>query len=117
MIKSNELRTGNYVLDTSGKKETKVESLSKASVNGLPESQFEPVHLTLSILENCGFERGTKPGELPSGPYKKGLVQVKVGNEHYDPIFSQENGTKLPHVHQLQNLYFALSGEELDVKL
>jgi hypothetical protein len=34
----------------------------------------------------------------------------------YDAVFSQSNGTRLPHLHQLQNLYFALTGEELDVK-
>ncbi|RYZ29041.1 MAG: hypothetical protein EOO10_07580 [Chitinophagaceae bacterium] len=117
MIKSNELRQGNYVQHNTGQKEVKVESVGKGAINNFPENEFEPVFLTESILSNAGFVRGVDSTSLPSGPYRKGLCEIKVGNEYYDAVFSQPNGTRLPHVHQLQNLYFALTGEELDVKL
>jgi hypothetical protein len=50
-----------------------------------------------SVPNNTEFEWGIYPNELGSG------VQIK-------------NRVLLKHVHQLQNLYFALTGEELTVK-
>lgn len=119
MIKANELRTGNYVQYTPEPNdvEMKVASLSTVAINGFPESQFEPIRLTPELLENCGFKRGGDSTSRPSGPYHKGFCEVTVRNEYYDPQFFQPNGTALPHLHQLQNLYFALTGKELDVKL
>lgn len=117
MLKSNELRIGNYVQEVDGAKEVRVDSLAEGTISGRPESQFEPIRLTEAILWHSGFERGVDSTGLPSGPYRKGLCEVEIAAEYYDAVFSQSNGTKLPHLHQLQNLYFALAGEELEVKL
>ena len=117
MIKSNELRRGNYAQHTADQKEVTVKSLGKGTINDLPETEFEPLPLRQNILMDAGFIREVDPTGPPSGPYRKGLCEIKISNEYYDPIFSQPNGNRLPHVHQLQNLYFALTGEELDVKI
>lgn len=117
MIKSTELRIGNYVLQTEGTTEVKVENLDSKNINGLPGSSFEPVRLNDAIMERCGFERGTDSTSRPAGPYHKGVCEVTVHNEFYAPEYFQPNGTELPHLHQLQNLYFALTGAELEVKM
>lgn len=114
MIKATELRTGNYVQHKS--ETVKVKSLSSAAVNGHPENEFEPIPLMPDYLEHAGFDRGADASGRPSGPYKKGPCEVIVRNEYYAPEYVQPNGTALPNLHQLQNLYFALTGEELNVK-
>ena len=71
---------------------------------------FEPIPLTEEILLKCGFEYDG------DGIYG-------VDNVYYDFYFSKTGvvvrglNNKIYHLHQLQNLYFALTGEELTIKL
>ncbi len=67
-----------------------------------------PIPLTEDILLKCGFEKAL------NGWWDK------------DEIFSYRDGyfgfgtnrhTKIDYLHQLQNLYFALTGEELKINL
>lgn len=84
--------------------------------------EYKPIPLTHEILEKCGFKKGA----LMSGGfygYDNGTMELdnNFNLELTDGRLS-ENGTRfyLPQnksVHQLQNLYFALTGEELEINL
>lgn len=103
-MKANELRTGNYVYDTLGKVNTYIVKE--------PHNQVKPIPLTEEWLLKFGFERS-------------GLYNVKDEVYVYDEYGLTDTGfeyrfnytqIKLKYVHQLQNLYFALTGKELTFK-
>lgn len=119
MTNGNELRIGNWVrfkhllcfIITIKQDNCEIQS-SRLVVNSSYDF-IEPIPLTPEILEKCGFEKG--------GIYfyfSKFRV-VKIANSdnwlillsnHYQHI------CRLQHLHQLQNLYYALTGEELNFK-
>lgn len=74
-------------------------------------AQFEPIPLTEEWLLKFGFEKNT-------GDYFLGCFSMRiVGKEMIwfvcnDGDFSQQ----VKYVHQLQNLVYALTGEELTIK-
>lgn len=82
--------------------------------------EFSPIPLTPEILEKAGFKN-------PGGQEYAGCYDYKEFS-YYLPkkqvmIFFEENGIshwlpqKIEHLHKLQNLYFALTGEELEINL
>ncbi|TDH29224.1 hypothetical protein EXU57_03920 [Segetibacter sp. 3557_3] len=71
--------------------------------------EFEPVKLSAKLLEAAGFQK-----------HKQGWVKalIELGGEDHEFVISLA-GKKLPvekitTLHQLQNIYFALFGYELD---
>lgn len=117
MIKANELRSGNRLLYGGKEITIDIQILYSLFVDGilLPE-KLEPIPLTIEWLERCGF----KDGWLT---FKDGsqLVVHKDGTATiggWDSATSSQS-VEVPcaYLHQLQNLYFALTGEELNVKL
>lgn len=89
----------------------------------LRESQLKPIPLTGNWLIRLGFKKGDD-GDLELFPLKyfKELLRY---NGKSAPIFVSDFGddshydlpiSHIKYVHQLQNLYFALTGEELTVK-
>jgi hypothetical protein len=119
MIESKELRIGNLFLERFTKEVLIVEELTvdKITFSGdYPnEWQAEPIPLTEKWLVKFGFEQSRENDEwmvLNRLTMLKNGLSVCVG--HYQ---SWHNiGAKCKHVHQLQNLYFALTGEELKIK-
>lgn len=128
MIKANELRVGNKVYYTvSGSKKhigeitqvVKTEDGIKGTIDyHYPLSFGEPINLTPEILEKCGFEWSI---------YHQAFHKHSDGHETYDlnecypsgyqfSTFKKQAliGIPVKHLHQLQNLYFALTGEELN---
>jgi hypothetical protein len=88
-----------------------------AVIHGFEGYEPEPIPLTPEILEKCGFviiEQGRlcvwfedfELCQLNSDKNKLGLYWC----EHY-------TGVSIEYLHQLQNIYFALTGEELNIKL
>lgn len=75
--------------------------------------QFSPIELTPEILEKAGFRYDGYVWDTEKvmlGDYKDGI--------HFCNGFSIINkGIKLEYVHQLQNLYFALTHQELNINL
>lgn len=77
---------------------------------------FEPIELTPEILEKCGFVK-------PAHSYIGDIFHLSEWDEYplnWCVAMNKNNAViilKLKHLHQLQNLYFALTGEELEVKL
>ena len=77
--------------------------------------QYEPVPLTEDWLEKFGFQKTkfessikTLKYEWTSIYFNNGYIEISVRGHSY-PVSIQ-------HAHQLQNLYFALTGEELTIK-
>lgn len=93
------------------------------------EDCFHPIPLTPEILEKCGFQNYYGHGvifryknvfwglELYHGDFILTINQPqfdRFGDIEYEKW--GEEKTIIHYLHQLQNLYFALTGEELDIK-
>jgi hypothetical protein len=126
-MKANELRIGNYISPL-GKGITIVEGF--CTWDGLIQSSsfaersiedFEPIKITEEWLLKLGFEcildisySFPKPYDNLELAYYGSINGFKKGWV-INKLFGLSNGIK--YVHELQNLYFALTGEELTVKL
>ena len=90
-----------------------------------------PVVLKPELLEKCGFIENKNYALLPDAREFK-LVLPVIGNAQNEihayvknnkECFGRATINNLPisnnfyHLHQLQNLYFALTGEELSISL
>lgn len=106
-MKANELRIGNLVYDSTGCT-TVIESI-------IPEQKRvrKPIPLTEEWLVRFG---GKKNDEEITIPINRHLCISFIDSECQlitdDDFFVMD----VYHVHQLQNLYFALTGEELTIK-
>lgn len=134
MIRVNELRIGNYIqrgysVDNAYciHKVTGTEEGAVRVDNGgnYAAELLLPIPLTPDWLERCGFEYMPFSTDISMYSfYKKSdlfeliIVNKGIRNE-YKPGIHYYNNERHPvfFVHQLQNLYFALIGEELNVKL
>lgn len=125
MIKANEVRIGIWLQYQKSKP-------FKVTTDLLMDHRFwedidqniEPIPLTPEWLERCGLELRKEDK----------IWQIQVGNTSYLEIEAEEPfmcgvtpetwrdicpiyiWNEIKHVHQLQNLYFALTGEELTIK-
>lgn len=104
-MKAQELRIGNLVLLPNGN-ECKIERNDFQYNSGLSNIEdYQPIPLTKKWLLDFGFKRGVDfwfNGDVILDISPEGLSY----RFHYNIIL---------HVHQLQNLYFALTGEELQL--
>ena len=122
-MKVNELRIGNYILfdndvyDVRGFVNERVKIHKKEVYIG---QLFKPIPLTEEWLLNFGFEKHHQSF------YNKTLCVREVEYLWFYSIYplknsiiplvnmsAQATGHYIKYVHQLQNLYFALTGEEL----
>lgn len=107
MIKTQELRIGNWVMSN---RPIQIKELT----NNLPELLYLPIPLTPRILENSGFEN-------VNADYKKDNFKIFSGHHEwmflYTAIHCKEDELIFKYVHELQNLYFALYQKELEIKL
>jgi hypothetical protein len=105
-MNAQELRIGNYLYSgiTNTVFQVTAEDLFNIS-KGEDEGKVKPIELTDKILINIGFIEN----EL------KGIKLINVHDDYY--ICFVNNGRSInvdiKFLHQLQNLYFALTGEEL----
>lgn len=109
-MKVQELRIGNYVLKEG--EEIVITSFTFYNIEK-DEYSYEPIQLTEEWLLKFGFER------RPWGLIINGLLfRDNIKNPCEVLTLEIGNGfrTEVKHVHQLQNLYFALTGEELTIK-
>ena len=121
-MKANELRIGNYVYF--GKTETKLFCVDLLNIAfekiKNTKSEIQPIPLTEEWLIKFGFNQD----EILNYRYNS---EWKLDGKNYDFIYididdkdicinDSWNHRKIKYVHQLQNLYFALTGEELKIK-
>lgn len=123
-MKANELRLGNLVHAklASGKGRTVVHKITGYNIANLSDGLtssfvFEPIPLTEEWLLKFGFD--PKDNRDISGYVKNNLVVEWLfdrwtGRLYYDFKTSVQI-IKLEYVHQLQNLFYALTGQELTI--
>lgn len=145
MINATELRIGNWVttefvneyviIDAIHPSDVgKVELLNIKKARCFVEFTFlKPVPLTPEILEKCGFEVLNFNNKhfwirFPGGEIGDYRLHVfpESGNQSFWHLSFSDNISgkqesysgkiKFRYLHQLQNLYFALTGEELEIK-
>jgi hypothetical protein len=114
MIKKTELRIGNYYL---GASRGGYEIVTGRTIQQIEESKLNalPIPLTPEVLEKCGFI----VDEL--GYSYVGINGISLCQTKANSVFPCWKDTKIgskpiKYLHQLQNLYFTLTGEELEIK-
>lgn len=120
-MKASELRIGNWIMpDFTG-----ISKQEPLQVTGMfiqqcsrhgEVSNYNGIPLTPEILKKAGFVKGEKR-------------EWRLNDPHFKCLFLMQNGENslaalkgvpmkmISYVHQLQNLYFAMTGEELPVEL
>ena len=133
MVKSQEFRLGNYLMHKTGVRILTVactyqhfELMAKDGGKDL-----FPVVLSAIVLEKCGFLENKKYALLPDSrefilvlPVMGSAdMSIKAYVKNNKECFARVMTNNVPlsnnfyHLHQLQNIYFSLVGEELPVKL
>ena len=125
MIKVNELRIGNYILNDgcvctidqlNGKGFTYCGLITKQGNQITAHYDLiKPIPLTEELLLKCGWVRS-----FIEGLFRIESVEIEIIKGKFYPSISVGEyhiGKELKSLHQLQNLYFALTGEELEIKI
>jgi len=127
---ANELRIGNWVNCTGIDIDTEEEFSMDCEVVSIPNkleadymfdvdfpsednSSVEPIPLTDKWLVKFGFDVDNKMDEDRTLVYELNAKGFSIEFEHGNDCFLECIGVDILYVHQLQNLYFALTGEEL----
>lgn len=107
MIAANELRIGNWV-----EQDGRPKRVSLQDDDFWHTERFEPIPLTPELLEKIGFgdaEEVDFGGQITAGEanhiFMGTITYIKHGRQ------------KVQYLHHLQNIYFALAGEELNISL
>jgi hypothetical protein len=126
MIKANELRIGNWVLLNTKAirpRPVKVEGKDIYNIDNKSAGyeQVESIPLTPEILEKAGFTEEEDYMELygyRSFKHNTPNTYAKISDNTVE-IYMRglEDWLLIESLHQLQNLYFALTGEELEIEL
>ena len=109
-MKANELRIGNLVIDGHD-----IEEVNYRMIKMLveKEAEFDPIPLTEEWLLKVGAkELNAKRDVLKEFVLK--TVRIEMSNS--GNFYYKNSKLILESVHQLQNLYFALTGKELTFK-
>jgi hypothetical protein len=114
-MKANELRIGNYVypFDDINLVSEKIIFRDAIKLNAKDfknTNHLEQIPLTEEWLLKFGFKHSGNGFFI----HTKSLLELSnIGNEYFLSGFKGVSLNKIYHVHQLQNLYFALTNEEL----
>jgi hypothetical protein len=114
-MKATELRIGNLVKGKEMNVYWTVEAVDSNSIFSYGKwrslDAFEPIPLTEEWLVKFGFEKYKFDHKENQYRYKERLIVSRDGN-----FVDYGSSVILKHLHQLQNLYHALTGEELTLK-
>lgn len=120
MIKSNELRIGNKINYVGGENVLVYHITESVEIDVVADNQlYEPIPLTPEILDKAGFERKDiyGPGIPRLGKFEIALEGEDFRNALMTVLYDKKIMIKVGALHQLQNLYFALTGNELEINL
>jgi hypothetical protein len=117
MIKAEELRVNNIYMHRSTPDALTIHHKLSAVCNS---DEWNPIPLTPEWLERCGFAKGDaydiehdiERGEEHYWHNDRLIWRHRLKNKRVDECYDHINC-----LHQLQNLYFALTGEELKIEL
>jgi hypothetical protein len=113
-MKANELRIGNWIEHNQYPNDTVIIRIEDGKhIDEAIRLNANPLPLTEEWLIMFGFDKNTDNGDFKGNDcyftHDNLKRCISLPNFIYD-------GIKIKYVHQLQNLYFALTGEELEVK-
>jgi len=123
VMKANELRIGNKLekylppqISEWIEVDVSLEHIRQIKDN--PDTHgLRPIPLTEKWLEKFGFDKHRIFGDCKYTLSKDFVFSVfKDDQDDYFYLIFQENVIEIKHVHQLQNLYFELTGEELKIQ-
>lgn len=120
MIKTTELRLGNLIYDSDYKSNITVKAIQG---NPLLYEHWHPIELTPEILEKCGFvEKENRNSDGDEISWQQ--LHLQGGRNFFTYYWGKldihDGDIDLSHIkylHQLQNLFFYVTGEELNVQL
>ena len=78
-----------------------------------PLEEFEPILLTADLLERCGFTK--EPSDHRYTCHGKVPLCISLRNDKSIMVKLDNHELNYYFFHQLQNLYYTLTGEELDL--
>ena len=125
-MNSRELRIGNWVCHIPSKNETasgnfivsEIRAFAIETINGLQSEDIEPIPLTEEWLLRFGFNK-IKMESILYSKYSKGYlggIEIDLRKSEIEGWQITYCNYAIKYIHQLQNLYFALTGEELTIK-
>ena len=134
MIKPQELRIGNYVIvknynskywNKIGTIEAFTRNAEYISLDINQNSAFylkdiQPIPLTEEILLKCGFEKSNDLDKFYHLELLNKWTRIYFNPKHKVCTLSinqHDSLIRIQYLHQLQNLYFALTNEELTIQL
>jgi hypothetical protein len=132
MVDLNEFRIGNFLMQKIDHRVITVPcGLQHFELMSRGTKELFPVKLKLETLEKCGFVENKKYPLLPSARELKLLMPVNGSHKNEIHAYIKSNGecfakamlddkpasNPIYNLHQLQNLYYSLTGEELVVRL
>lgn len=138
-MEAKELRIGNLLQENNTETPVQIESIIKieegykletSTIEGikgrlanLPAFALSGIPLTEEWLDKFGFEHYTKERHLVySNPGFKGFTLHRTDKESFYKMIhlweeqSYRLSTHIKYVHQLQNLYLAVTGKELELR-
>ena len=127
-MEANELRIGNYGLNPIDNNDIVQlvaiypdETTQWDGSNGFTPTSIgmKPIPLTEDWLKRFGFRKYKKNSNNYFSGNSEFMVQDDINSFHFF-LHAEETGikfwiTEIQYVHQLQNLYFALTGDELKI--
>ncbi len=112
-MKASELRISNWVYDCGDIHEFSIHDFELLSIHSPAIENYEPIPLTEEWLINMGFEEDRAGHrELTKNGF---TIFFEVFSDHVS-CYLEMIGVDILYIHQLQNLIFALWGEELIIK-
>lgn len=114
MIQANELRIGNCFLNPNTGKVIRCTCEDISDIQNGYKTRL-PIPLTPEILEKCGFKHTW--GDIYELEDGFGVYASLRNGWMVSQSRDISNIKGADYLHQLQNLYFALTGEELKIKL
>lgn len=114
MINVKEVRVGNILQYKGHMWTVEYNNLFRLELAG---HEHEGIPLTPEILEKCGFKLNANAvPQRWNKPFRESTIYLYIGlsgNISFTP-FAWNYTLEVNHLHQLQNLYFALTGTELN---
>lgn len=109
MILPNELRIGSWIMDAAPYDDifqVRWSHIASIIENG---SKYRPIPITNELLESCGFE--TPDGYQKTVLYNEIMIDYHMGEYK----LRDKPNAQLKYLHQLQNIFYCLTGKELTI--
>jgi hypothetical protein len=116
-MKITDFRIGNLVRDKYSKGIIKVNGITENDIffsgNFTKEWQAEPIPITEEWLLNFGFKKTEYNSDIIYDSELQNSTYITIDNDYSSYFMWGEYLTSIKYVHELQNLYYALTKEEL----